>query len=250
MKTLKIIVCLSIVVAAIVYAAKTPTDFSADVAGFLKTKATVAVTETNGWLIFKGMDAKSQLQLTKADNNANILLDNGKMVKQKGGKVTGALGSILVGTSASDMATPTDVVYAGNDKFSIKLKGISVGTVIASSMKMVFVNGLNGTLAGGNAKGLKVMTELDLAGADAANRAVVGLATVPTVIKMVKSKKGKIEWVDATAATPVKAGKTKWKAKVAPSGDVQVADLAAWAEAKKNKNVTLVGPATNVVSGL
>ncbi len=250
MKTLKIIVCLTIVIAAIVYAKKVPTDFSSDLAGFLKTKsATASFVNTNGWVIFKGLDAKSQIQLTKADNNANILVNDAKMIKVKG-KFTGSLGSVIVGTSASDMKTPTDVVYAGNSKFSIKLKGISVGTIIAKDMKAAFANDLSSAFAGSNAKGISLMTELDIAGASATNRAVIGIAGVPTVLKAVKSKKGKIENVDATLATPAKVGKTKWKAKVAGSGNVTVAKLDDWAAAKKNKNVILAIATTNTVSGL
>ncbi len=240
MKAIKIMICVTLVVAALLYAGKTPTVFNADVEGFLKTKAAGATwTNLNGWLIFTGLDAKSQIQLTKADNDARILVNDAKQIKQKG-KIAGNLGDILVGTSASSMATPTDVVYGGNAKFSVKLKGVNLGTVIAKDMKMVLVNSLNGVLAGDNAKGIKVMTQDgDLAGADSNNVAVVGLAAVPTKLKMVKAKKGKVEYVDAYQATAAKVGKTKWMAKVAGTGDVKVKAGQFDVAKSAKKNVTL-----------
>ena len=239
MKTIKIIVCLTIVVAAIAYAAKIPTVFGPGVEGFLKTKAPAAsYTNLNGWVIFKGLDAKSQVQLTTADLNANILVNDAKLIKQKG-KIFGDVANILVGTSASDMADPTDVVYAGNEKFSVKLKGINVGTVMATSMKLVLVNDLSGKLAGTNLKGIKVFTQDGGIEGTVAAPVVIGDANLPTMLKLVKAKKGAIGYVDATLATPAKLAKTKWGAKVASAGAVQVAALADWAEAKKNKNVTL-----------
>jgi len=238
MKALKIIVCLTIVLAAVLYAAKVPTDFGGGLKGFLKTKAAAAAyTNINGWIIFTGLDAKSQLQITEATAVEGIIVNDAKQIKQKG-KITGQINNIIVGTATTpfDPANPT-YTLAGNAKFSVKLKGVNVGTVLAKDMKMVLVNDLNGVLAGNNAKGIKVMTQDgNLAGADAANRAVVGLATVPTMIKMVKAKKGKIEYVDAKEATPAKVGKTKWMAKVAPTGDVLVKSVADWNA--KSKNVT------------
>ena len=246
MKALKIIVCLTIVIAAVLYAAKTPTDFGGGLKGFLKTKAAAAAfTNDNGWIIFTGLDAKSQIQITEAASVVGIVVNDAKQIKQKG-KIAGTIDNIVVGTDVLDAAGNVDLTkLAGNAKFSVKLKGVNVGTVLATDMKMVLVNGLNGTLAGNNAKGIKVMTQDgDLAGADAANRAVVGLATVPTMIKMVKAKKGKIEYVDATEATPAKVGKTKWMAKVAGTGDVLVKSKADWNA--KSKNVIFNdGSATN-----
>ena len=247
MKALKILVCITIVLAAVLYAAKTPTDFGGGLKGFLKTKAPAAAfTNQDGWIVFTGLDAKSQIQITEATAVKGIVVNDAKQIKQKG-KISGDINSIVVADNVPvivDGKIVNGVTLAGNEKFSVKLKGINVGTVLASKMKMVLVDSLSGILAGNNAKGIKVMTQDgDLAGADAANRAVVGLTDVPTMIKMVKAKKGKIEWVDATAATPAKPGKTKWMAKVAGTGDVLVKSAADWNA--KSKNVTFTGATTN-----
>jgi len=239
MKTLKIMICASIVIVALVYAKKVPTVFSAKLEGFLKTKAAGAAwTNIDEWVIFTGLDAKSQLQLTKADG-ASILINDAKQIKQKG-KIAGDLNNIIVGAPATPILDPLNpvFVYAGNAKFSVKLKGVNLGTVIAKDMKMVLVNSLNGKLAGTNVKGIKVLTQDgDLAGADAANRAVIGGIVPETKIKMVKAKKGEIGYVDATAATAFKPGKTKWKAKIQSAGDVLV--TAGQFDVAKSKNVTL-----------
>ena len=248
MKTIKIIVCLTIVVAAIAYAAK-PLDIdTATLKGYVKTKAAAAAwVETNGWFVFTGYDAKSQIQVTAADG-ANILINDAKMIKQKG-KISGSLSNIVV--ASADALLPNGNIdltkLAGNAKFSVKLKGINVGTVIAKDMKMVLANGIFGKVAGGNVKGLKLMTQDGTIEGTPATPVVIGDAAVPTILKMVKAKKGKIGYVDATEATPAKVGKTKWGAKEASNGEVLVKSLADWAEEKKNKNVTLT---TNVVTSL
>ncbi len=255
MKAIKIIVCLTIVVAAIAYAAKVPTVFSPGLEGFLKTKAPAAAfTNIGEWVVFSGLDAKSQLQITKADG-ASILVNGAvKMIKQKG-KIGGTLNNIILGESATPLLDPANPVFVldGNEKFSVKLKGVNVGTVMATSMKMVLVNDLSGKLAGTNLKGIKVMTQDGGIEGTPAAPVVIGDANVPTMLKLVKAKKGAIGYVDATLATPAKVAKTKWGAKVQSAGTVQVAALADWAEAKKNKNVTLTdgsAPVINVVSGL
>ena len=234
-KVLSIAICLSIVIAAVVYAAKVPTDFGGGLKGFLKTKAPAAAfTETNGWVVFTGLDAKSQLQITEATAVKGIILNDAKIIKQKG-KISGNIDSIVMATTASSVIDPSVVIatLAGNDKLSIKLKGINVGTVLAKTMKMVLVNDINGAIAGTTAKGVKIMTQDGNIAGDATERALVGAydiaiagveTTVPvaTTIKAIKAKKGSIGYVDALNATAAKAGKTKWIAKVASSGDVLV----------------------------
>ena len=113
-KSICIAICSTIFLSSILYAAKVPTVFSPGLEGFLKTKAPAAnYTNLNDWVIFTGLDAKSQIQLTTADLDANILVNDAKLIKQKG-KIAGSLANILVDSSASEMADPTDVVYAGN----------------------------------------------------------------------------------------------------------------------------------------
>jgi len=253
MKAIKIIVCLTIVVAAIAYAGATKTEFAG---GVLISKGAATVGETNGWLVFAGMGEKDQVQIT-GTVNPNISMDGGKMIKQKG-KVTGLISNLIVvatGSTAADaIADPTKL--GGNEKFQVKLKGFQIGTVLAKTAKQYQVASIFGAAAGTGAKGIKIMT-MDKAAGDiqgtATERVVIGgyrnetnLVPVTTMIKLIKAK-GKIGYVDATLATAAKAGKTKWGAKSPSDGDVLVKSLADWAEAKKNKNVTL---ATNVVSGL
>ena len=207
-KIISITITATIAISLIVYAAKVPTIFGSGVEGFLKTKAVGASwTNVNGWVIFKGLDAKSQIQLTKA-NGASILVNDIKQIKQKG-KITGDLANILVGTSASDMADPTDVVYGGNKKFCVKLKGVNLGTVISKDMRMVLINSLNGILAGNNVKGIKIMTQDgDIMGTPE-RYAKIGLPEVPTTVKTIKLKKGCIGYLDLLDANPAKPGKTK-----------------------------------------
>ncbi|MCK5851698.1 hypothetical protein KAH27_01605 [bacterium] len=241
-KILSIAICSAIVIAAVVYAAKPLSIDTPQLKAYIKTKAAGAAwMQTNDWFVFTGYDAKSQIQIVDAQG-ANLLINDIKLIKQKG-KVSGNIENIIMGTSATPILDPANPVFvlSGNDKLSIKLKGVNVGTVLATKMKMVLVNGLDGLLAGTNPKGVKVMAQDgDIAGASAANRAVIGTAIVPTMLHSVKAKKGMILNVDATEATPAKAGKTKWTAKIAGAGDVQVKSLADWST--KNKNVTLVEP--------
>ena len=208
-KSIYIAICSTVLLTSSLYAAKIPTEFGPGVEGFLKTKAPAAnYTNLNGWVIFTGLDAKSQIQLTTADLDANILINDAKLIKQKG-KIAGSLANILVGSSASDMADPTDVVYGGNKKFSVKLKGVNVGTVIAQTMKLVLIKDLSGKLAGANLKGIKIMTQDGGIEGTVANYVKIGLPEVPTVVKIIKAKKGCINYLDLMDARPVKIGKGK-----------------------------------------
>ena len=254
-KVLNIAICLSIVIAAVVYAADKIPISMAGLTAELKTSVGATVSETNGFVLLSGMGDKDSLTITGVDNVKGIVMDGGKMIKQKG-KINGYIDNIIFATEAPSITDPTLIVatLAGNEKLSIKLKGISVGTVLAKQMKLVLVDSLSGAIAGNNAKGVKIMTSLDIAG-DATERVLVGAydiiptgssvevnVPVATTIKSIKAKKGMIGYVDAVNATPAKPGKTKWSAKVAGAGDVEVASLADWST--KNKNVTLVQPVT------
>ncbi|RLD11194.1 MAG: hypothetical protein DRI44_04170 [Chlamydiae bacterium] len=248
-KVLNIAICLSIVLAAVLYAAKTPTDFGGGLKGFLKTKVGATSTLTNGWVVFTGMGAKDQLQITEANNVKGIMLDGGKIIKQKG-KISGTIDSIVIATQVPDITDPANIIttLTGNEKLSIKLKGVNVGTVLAKTMKMVLVNDISGAIAGTAAKGVKIMTQDGGIEGDATEDVLVGAydyavggaevnIPVTTMIKAIKAKKGSIGYVDATEATPAKVGKTKWIAKIQSAGTVHVKSTADWSS--KNKNVTL-----------
>jgi len=235
-KVLNIAICLSIVIAAIVYAGTTKTDFDkGGLLGQLKSKGAATVSETNGWVVFAGMTEKDLVTVYGANNVKGIIMDGGKLLKQKG-SIVGNIDNIIIATEAPSIVDPSVIVttLAGNDKLSIKLKGISVGTILAKNMKMVIVNDIDGALGGtlASGKGIKVLTTGDIAG-DATERMLVGAydynvggadidIPVATMIKSIKSKKGSIGYVDASNATAAKPTKTKWIAKVPSNGDVLV----------------------------
>lgn len=229
MKVMNITVCCALAIAALVYAAKTPEVFAPGLEGFVKSKGTPVWTATNAhgqtWVIFEGMGPNDQIQLTKADD-VSIMVNDIKQIKQKG-KIAGNIPNLIIGSG--------HVTLGGNEKSMVKLKGVNVGTVLASTMKMVMVNSLYGGIAGSGAKGLAVKASQDVAGADADNRVFVGTEDNITMVKGIMAK-GAIEYVDALNSTAAKAGKTKLKAKVAPTGDVLVP---AGQYSPKSKNVNL-----------
>ena len=256
-KVLNIALCLSIVISAVVYAA-TKIDFDlGGLTGQLKTKLAASVTETNGWVVFSDMGEKDLVTVYAVDNVKGIVMDGGKLLKQKG-SIVGNIDSIVIAQEAPSIVDPSVIVstLAGNDKLSIKLKGISVGTIIAKNMKMVIVNDIDGALGGtlASGKGIKVLTTGDIAG-DATERMLVGAydynvggedinIPVATMIKSIKSKKGAIGYVDASNATAAKPTKTKWIAKVPSNGDVLVAAGQFDAVKSLKKNVVLTEPVT------
>ena len=251
-KVLNIAICLTIVISAVVYAATKIDINEGGLTAQIKTKATAGYELTNGWIVITGMGDKDSLTISGADMpTGGIVMNGGKMIKQKG-KIFGYIDNIIIATQAPDILNPDNIVttLAGNEKLSIKLKGISVGTVLAKQMKLVLVDNLSGAIAGNNAKGVKIMTTTDIVGdaGGTTDRLLVGAydysgdleIKVDTKLHSVKAKKGMISNVDAMNATPAKAGKTKWSAKILGAGDVEVASLADWSS--KNKNVTLVQP--------
>ena len=230
MKVVNIIACCALVIAALVYAGATPTVFAPGLEGFVKSKGAPTWTETNmygqTWVVFEGMTANDQLQLTKADG-VSVMVNDIKQIKQKG-KIAGDMPNVVVGTGIDALG--------GNEKTMLKLKGVNVGTVLASTLKMVQVNSLYGGVAGSGAKGVAVSTTLDVAPAvGGAARVFVGTPGNVTMVKGIKAK-GKIEYVDALNSVAAKAGKTKLSAKVAPTGDVLVQ---AGQYSPKSKNVIL-----------
>ncbi len=214
-----IAICSTILLSSFLYAAK-PLDIDTlTLKGFIKTKASKEFVETNGWIIFTGLDAKSQIQITVA-NGANILVNDAKMIKQKG-KVSGNINNFIIGTSASLMADTNDVVYAGNSKFLAKLKGFNFGNIIAKEMRMAYFNNFCGTLAGTNPKGIKIMTQ-DGGIVGTSNRfAKIGLPEIPTMVKMINLKKGGcIGYLDLMDASPSKPLKSKNKCRLRCCGPI------------------------------
>ena len=255
-KVLNIVICLSIVIAAVVYAADKIPISAAGLTAELKTSTGATVSETNGFVVIQGAGPKDSLTITAANMpNGGIIMNDAKIIKQKG-KFFGYIDSIVMATEAASILDPSVVIgtLSGNSKLSIKLKGITVGTVLAKDMKLVLVDNITGAIAGNNAKGVKIMTSLSIEGSATEDVLVGAYDIIPTgssvevnvpvatTIKSVKAKKGAIGYVDALNATPAKLGKTKWTAKVASAGDVEVAAVADWSS--KNKNVILVQPVT------
>ena len=255
-KVLNIAICLSIVIGAVVYATDKIAINDAGLTAELKTKVGATYSVTNGFVVIQGAGPKDSLTIVGADMpNGGIIMNDAKMIKQKG-KIFGYIDSIIMATDASSIIDPSVVIgtLSGNPKFSIKLKGITVGTVLAKDMKLVLVDSITGAIAGNNAKGVKIMTSLNIEGSATEDVLVGAYDIIPTgsgvevnvpvatTIKSIKAKKGAIGYVDALNATAAKPGKTKWTAKVASGGDVEVAAVGDWSS--KNKNVTLVEPIT------
>ena len=145
MKAFKLTVAILLAVAAIAYAAKVPTVFCEGLEGFAKPAVTPEVTVIDDvyYVDFgEQLGPKGSLQFTVVDGE-NIVLSVGavKAISQKGGKVFGTLDTII--------STDTDL--------QLKLKGITVGTVIAAGVKNAQVAAVTGGVAAGNfAKGAAI----------------------------------------------------------------------------------------------
>ena len=152
MKATKIIIASLLVIAAIAYAAKTPQVFCEGLEGFSKPVVTPVVTvdETGCTIVDFGtqLGDKGQVQFTTANGNIFVKAAAGKAIAQKGGKVTGTING----------------VEAGFNGVALKLKGITVGTVVAAGLKSAQVANITGSVNAGNfAKGtaLKATTKVE-----------------------------------------------------------------------------------------
>ena len=152
MKATKIIVASLLVIAAIAYAAKTPQVFCEGLEGFSKPVVTPVVTvdETGCTIVDFGtqLGDKGQVQFTTCNGNIFVKADAGKAIAQKGGKVTGTINGVA----------------AGFNGVALKLKGITVGTVVAAGLKSAQVANITGSVDAGNfAKGtaLKATTKVE-----------------------------------------------------------------------------------------
>ena len=212
MKATKIIVASLLVIAAIAYAAKTPQVFCEGLEGFSKPEVTPVVTvdETGCTIVDFGtqLGDKGQVQFTTANGNIFVKAAAGKAIAQKGGKVTGTING----------------VESGFNGVALKLKGITVGTVVAAGLKSAQVANITGSVDAGNfAKGtaLKATTKVD--------------GTVKGVFKSIQA--GQFGEVDGTGITTPK--KVAFKAKQAGGTIVVTPGLV-----YTSKNVNVVNPVT------
>ncbi|MBO7447261.1 hypothetical protein J6U78_02930 [bacterium] len=212
MKATKIIVASLLVIAAIAYAAKTPQVFCEGLEGFSKPVVTpeVTVDETGCTIVDFGtqLGDKGQVQFTTANGNIFVKAAAGKAIAQKGGKVTGTING----------------VEAGFNGVALKLKGITVGTVVAAGLKSAQVANITGSVDAGNfAKGsaLKATTKVE--------------GTVKGVFKSIQA--GQFGEVEGTGITTPK--KVAFKAKQAGGTIVVTPGLVYTA-----KNVNVVNPVT------
>ena len=212
MKATKIIVASILFIAAIAYPAKTPQVFCEGLEGFSKPVVTpeVTVDETGCTIVDFGtqLGDKGQVQFTTANGNIFVKAAAGKAIAQKGGKVTGTING----------------VEAGFNGVALKLKGITVGTVVAAGLKSAQVANITGSVDAGNfAKGsaLKATTKVE--------------GTVKGVFKSIQA--GQFGEVEGTGITTPK--KVAFKAKQAGGTIVVTPGLVYTA-----KNVNGVNPVT------
>lgn len=256
MKANHLLANLLLLAAALVVAAKTPTVFGPGVEGYLKFPKSVTPVPTfiatNGWVVFQGSDAKTSIQFTKLEGANLLIYGSIKGISYKPA-VKGAIGiasNVLFGASTS---TPdANWTPGGNPKLTVKLKGVTVGTVAATDVNLVQVQNLGindhdlfcGGFAGkrmlnGKEKGAAIMTYGDIRGADPSNRVYFGHAGWPTTVVRGVKAKGMIGCVDLRlcGVPPGKQGKVPITGKVpAPFGcDV----LTAFPNPFKGKNVNL-----------
>ena len=212
MKATKIIVASLLVIAAIAYAAKTPQVFCEGLEGFSKPEVTPVVTvdETGATIVDFGtqLGDKGQVQFTTANGNIVVKAAAGKAIAQKGGKVTGTING----------------VEAGFNGVALKLKGITVGTVVAAGLKSAQVANITGSVDAGNfAKGTAVKATTKVEG------------TFKGVFKSIQA--GQFGEVEGTGITTPK--KVAFKAKQAGGTIVVTPGLVYTA-----KNVNVVNPVT------
>lgn len=141
MKATKIIIASLLVIAAVAYAKKEPVKFlPGQLEGFTKpadAKYTVVTNEVGVIEVdfADSLGEKGQVQFTMANGeNIYIKAAKGKAIAQKGGKVAGTIGT----------------VESGFNGVALKLKGITVGTVVATGVKSAQVANITGGVDAGN----------------------------------------------------------------------------------------------------
>lgn len=251
MKYLKAIACLAMVLAALVYAG-TWSDFGINV----KTKAAYdvnAVTNDAGiWLVATGGTDADKIQfLGGTTPNTHILLDKVGAVSAKG--ITD-VGTIAVGTLSGAPADGTlasfFAVYqpAGGPKgVAFKLKGVTIGTVLAGTLKGVSAAAI-GNVAGSNPKGSGIAAVTRVGGLFGApgneKYAYIGVGGANPIATTVKGLKCKGTAGDVMLyAAPAKPGSTKISAKGGALGDgVMANNPADWSPKSSPAVVAPVDP--------
>jgi len=224
MKALKILLCLALVVSALVYAKKVEEQWGTLTVQHKGDLALAVVTQ--GWIVATGGSDKSSLSIVAANGDEKLLVDKVKTVKGKGV----SLDTLAVGTVDPVPAdNGLDTFYAsyqpdGSSKgTALKLKGGTIGTVLASTLKAVKADGVGSAAgAGKGGKGLVISSKGGIGGLFGAvgneKYAYIGVPNnVPTIIKKAKAKAAMGDVVLYGAAA--KAGKTKVQAKGGASGD-------------------------------
>ncbi len=246
MKMFKYIVCLALISASLVFAAKTvlgPTSqgllFVANDPGMGWAEYTV--TNDLGiktWVVLTGGGPKSAITIDGKDGsspvNANIVVNEAKMIKGK--KVNGSIDNMIFGVFSpvgtfdpQDLGVMTN--FSPGTGIILKLKGITVGTVIAGDNKMVQVDALKNfaTDSGYKNGGSKVMTYAGNVGGNTGDKGWLGvppelqpiaaLANFGTgcQIKQVKAK-GSIDNLEVYASGIDKNGSPKSKMMAKPGG--------------------------------
>jgi uncharacterized protein YwbE len=258
MKALKFALCMVLVASAVLYAAKNIMGPTMDGLVFVSNDAGTTLEEytTNGmhWIVIAGGGPKTKITIDGKQGTSpagqNIVINDCKMVKGK--KITGNINNMLFGVfSPVGTFDPADLGIMTN--FSpgncgqVKLKGVTVGTVLGADMKKVMADAVRNvaTDSGFKGKGVTVQTKVGNIGGDPGDNGWLGVPpdlqpiaaladySDGCLIKKAKAK-GAVDNLDIYAS-PAKPTKSKLQGKV--PGVVTVFNTAAtdW----KAKNVTV-----------
>lgn len=249
MKTIKFLLCIMFLVSAIAYAGNITLGPTKNGMIFIVKNARMTLEEftvTNAiypdgadWIVMKGGGNKTKIIIDgntgKDPYNANIIIDNCKMIKGK--KTAGVIDNLIFGTFTSNDYLGVMKEYTPGNGVIVKLKGTAVGTIIAAGNKIVLVDSIVNftTDYGYKDKGAKVYATQGDIGGSSEKPGWLGLPSddCPIVlsqsidsnyfgsccrIKKLKAKKGAVANLNIYASGIVKNGKpkTKIKSSVAP----------------------------------
>ncbi len=250
-KVLNVAVCLTLIVAAIVYAAKNPFTVG-DLVGY-STKSTLTGVETNGWIVLTGGSAKDKVVVTAGVDKKKIILDTAKVFQTK--KIPGNLDTLLIGSFGVNVVGDIAGFAPGPIKL-VKMKGATIGTVISKALKLVLADSVAkvATDGGFKGKGVTVKTKAGNVGGTTTDRGWLGVpdghplaAQMGEGVCTIKGavSKAAIDNLDIYAK-PFKAGKGKLKGKTPGTVTVAAGKASDWTKLK-NVTVTERGGTTNVV---
>jgi hypothetical protein len=258
MKTLKFALCLALAASAMLYAAKNIMGPTQDGLVFVSNDAGTTLEEydTNGmhWIVIAGGGPKTKITIDGKQGTSpagqNMAINACKMVKGK--RVTGNINNLLFGVfSPGGTFDPAALGnmndYSPGECVQVKLKGVTVGTVIGADMKKVLADSVEkvATDTGFKGKGVTVQTKVGNIGGSPSDTGWLGvppdlqpIAALADygpgcLIKAAKAK-GAVDNLDIYAS-PAKPQKSKLQGKI--PGVVTVHNTAAtdW----KAKNVTV-----------